>query len=166
VHDGDDTSQNGHSAWLLKKEAMQLICPHCGVKNRVADDKLAHELACGKCGADIMAGAPVALGDAALEAFIAGTQLPVVVDFWAAWCGPCKSMAPHFQAVASELPLVRFVKVDTDAAPAASNKYAIRSIPTLILFEDGKERARISGALPARELKAWIQAHQTQGKTL
>jgi thioredoxin 2 len=111
-----------------------------------------------------MAAAPVALGDAAFEAFIAGTQLPVVVDFWAAWCGPCKSMAPHFQAAARELPLVRFVKVDTDAAPAVSSKYAIRSIPTLILFEEGKERARISGALPTRELKEWIRAHQTLGK--
>ena len=145
---------------------MQLICPHCGVKNRVSEDKLAHELACGKCGADIMTAAPVALGDAAFEAFIAGTQLPVVGDFWAAGCGPCKSMVPHFQAAASELPMVRFVKVDTDAAPAASRKYAIRSIPTLILFEEGKERARISGALPARELKEWIRAHQTLGKTV
>jgi thioredoxin 2 len=73
-------------------------------------------------------------------------------------------MAPHFQAAARELPLVRFVKVDTDAAPAVSSKYAIRSIPTLILFEEGKERARISGALPTRELKEWIRAHQTLGK--
>ncbi|MEI7514348.1 MAG: thioredoxin TrxC [Betaproteobacteria bacterium] len=142
---------------------MQVVCPVCGTKNRVAPEKLRLEVACGKCGADILPAAPMALGDAAFERFIAGTELPVVVDFWAAWCGPCKSMAPNFQRVAHELPLVRFVKVDTDAAPLASSKYAIRSIPSLLVFEDGVERARIAGALPARELKAWVQAHVSSG---
>lgn len=142
---------------------MQLVCPVCGTKNRVDADKLHFEVACGKCGADILAAAPAALSDAAFERFIAGTELPVVVDFWAAWCGPCKAMAPTFQSVARELPLVRFVKVDTDAAPQASSKYAIRSIPSLLLFAGGVERARVAGAMPARDLKAWVQAHVSPG---
>lgn len=142
---------------------MQLVCPVCGTKNRVAPEKLRHEVACGKCGADILPATPMALGDAAFERFIAGTELPVVVDFWAAWCGPCKAMAPAFESVARELPLVRFVKVDTDAAPLASRKYAIRSIPSLLLFEGGVERARMTGAMPARDLKAWVQSHVSPG---
>ena len=126
---------------------MQLVCPHCGTKNRVPPEKLNHELACGRCGKDLMAAAPVALSDKALPGFLAGTELPVVVDFWADWCGPCKMMAPQF------------VKVDTEAAPEASARYAIRSIPTLILFHRGQEAARLSGAVSAPELQRWIQSN-------
>ncbi len=142
---------------------MQLVCPKCGTKNRVSPDKLEHELACGRCRADLMAAVPVPLDDASLVAFIAGTELPVVVDFWADWCGPCKMMAPHFAQVARQLPQVRFVKVDTEAAPQASARYAIRSIPTLILFSGGQEAARISGALSAADLQRWIQSHLASG---
>ena len=138
---------------------MQRVCPHCGVKNRVPPEKLNHELACGRCGKDIMAATPVALSDQALPAFLAGTELPVVVDFWADWCGPCKMMAPQFVQAARQLPQVRFVKVDTEAAPLASARYAIRSIPTLILFQRGQETARLSGALSAAELQRWIQSN-------
>ena len=99
---------------------------------------------------------PISLDDASLPKFLAGTELPVVVDFWADWCGPCKMMAPHFEAVAGRLPDVRFVKVDSDAAPQASARYGIRSIPTLILFKKGNEVARQSGAMPAAELVKWI----------
>jgi len=101
--------------------------------------------------------------DAAFELFISGTELPVVVDFWAAWCGPCKAMAPQFENVARAMPLVRFVKVDTDAAPLASSKYNIRSIPSLLLFEGGTEKARIAGAMSAQDLKAWLRAHLSPG---
>ncbi len=142
---------------------MQLVCPQCGVKNRVSPDKLTHELACGRCGADIMAAVPAPLDDASLVSFIVGTELPVVVDFWADWCGPCKMMAPHFAQVAHQMPQVRFVKVDTEAAPQASARYAIRSIPTLILFLAGKEAARMSGALSASDLQRWIQTHLPPG---
>jgi thioredoxin 2 len=106
---------------------------------------------------------PVPLDDASLATFIAGTELPVVVDFWADWCGPCKMMAPHFEQVARLMPKVRFVKVDTEAAPQASARYAIRSIPTLILFSGGQETARMSGALSGADLQRWIQSHLASG---
>jgi thioredoxin 2 len=142
---------------------MQLVCPKCGTKNRVSPDKLEHELACGRCGAELMPSMPVPLDDASLATFIAGTELPVVVDFWADWCGPCKMMAPHFEQVARLMPKVRFVKVDTEAAPQASARYAIRSIPTLILFSGGQETARMSGALSGADLQRWIQSHLASG---
>ncbi len=117
---------------------------------------------CGKCGAELMAAEPFALSDASLPAYIARTELPVLVDFWADWCGPCKMMAPHFANAATQLPEVRFAKVDTETSPQASATYAIRSIPTLILFRGGKEVARQSGAMVAGDLVRWVQAHVAQ----
>jgi len=107
----------------------------------------------------LMAAEPVALSDAALSKFISVTELPVLVDFWATWCKPCQAMAPNFAATARQMPEVRFVKVDTDSAPAASALYNIRSIPTLILFNGGKEVARLAGAVSASQLIAWLQQH-------
>jgi thioredoxin 2 len=110
-----------------------------------------------------MAAEPVNLGETALPGFIARTELPVLVDFWADWCGPCKQMAPHFATAARQMPEVRFAKVDSDAAPGASVRYGIRSIPTLILFKGGNELARLSGAVPAAQLTAWIRQHLPAG---
>lgn len=118
---------------------------------------------CGKCGAQLMDAQPFALSDATLPAYIAHTELPVLVDFWADWCGPCKMMAPHFANAATQLPDVRFAKLDTEASPRASAAYAIRSIPTLILFRGGREVARQSGAMSAGDIVRWVQAQVARG---
>ena len=137
---------------------MNLVCPACGTTNRVPDDRLGDQPVCGRCGAEIMSTKPAALSDATFPAFVAHTGMPVLVDFWAEWCGPCKAMAPHFENAAAQLPGVRFAKLDTDASPQASVAYGIRSIPTLILFQGGREVARQSGAMAAGDLVRWAQS--------
>ena len=136
---------------------MNLVCPACGATNRVPDERLHDGPVCGRCKGPLMDTHPVALDDAQLPGFIAGTGLPVLVDFWADWCGPCKMMAPHFASAAAQLPEVRFVKVDTEANPQASARSQIRSIPTLVLYRGGQELARQSGAMASSDLVRWVR---------
>ncbi len=137
---------------------MQLVCPHCLARNRVPDERLNDAPSCGKCGSALMAAEPVALDDASFARFTEGTDLPVVVDFWADWCGPCKMMAPQFAKAAEQMPQVRFAKVDTEAAQQTGVRHRIRSIPTMVLFRQGREVARVSGAMAAGDIQRWLQS--------
>ncbi|MGR7922722.1 thiol reductase thioredoxin [Zobellella denitrificans] len=134
-----------------------LICPACGAKNRVPATRLQQEPQCGKCKTALLPAGPLTLDGPRLERLLAHETLPLVVDFWAPWCGPCKMMAPVFEAAAGELQgRLRLAKLDTEAHPQAAARFGIRSIPTLIVFSGGKELARQSGALPAGQLRQWL----------
>ena len=141
---------------------MLLVCPSCAATNRIPDDRLRDEPVCGKCGTELMARKPVDLTEAVFAKFVRATEAPVLVDFWAAWCAPCRQMAPQFAAAAQQLPDVRFVKVDSDLARSVSAAYGIRSIPTLLLFHGGAERARRAGASSAADIVAWTRAQLAQ----
>ncbi|HVY06979.1 MAG TPA: thioredoxin TrxC [Burkholderiales bacterium] len=133
-------------------------CAQCGTSNRVPAERLSAGPKCGKCKQPLFDGHPITLTDANFAGVVGKGTLPVVVDFWAPWCGPCISMAPHFERAASQLePGVRLAKLDTEAHSKTSLRLRIRSIPTMIMFKDGEEVARTSGSRDARAIAEWVR---------
>ena len=135
---------------------MILVCPSCGAKNRVPEDKLHAQPSCGQCHQLLLPLAPIELNEENFSQFIAHSDLPVLIDLWAEWCGPCKMMAPHFAQVAAQNAQVIFAKIDTEKSPRLSSAFNVRSIPTLVLMNKTHEIARISGALRSTELQQWL----------
>ena len=137
-----------------------LICPYCGQKNRVSAERDARAARCGKCHQALFSAQPVEVDEAAFDRYLKTDELPLLVDVWAPWCGPCRMMGPAFESASGLLePDVRLLKLNADTAPNVSEAFAIRSIPTILLFHKGRLVGRSSGALTAPQIVAWTRQH-------
>ena len=142
-------------------DSLHLVCPHCHAVNRVPATRLGQSPKCGQCHETLFNGYPVELAAAVFDKHITRNDVPVLVDFWAPWCGPCKMMAPQFSQAAGMLePNLRLAKVNTEAEQGLGAKYNIRSIPTLVFFKGGREAARQTGAMGAQDIVRWIRAQR------
>jgi len=143
---------------------MHIVCPHCTAVNRLPEGKIGHNPKCGKCRQSLFEGKPVGLTETTFQKHVERNNIPVVVDFWAAWCGPCKMMAPVFANAAAQMePGIRFAKVDTENERSLAARFGIQSIPTTIIFKNGKELARQAGAMDLSTLTNWIR-NQLKGR--
>ena len=136
-----------------------VVCPHCHRPNRLPDARLGEQGRCGHCQSPLFDGTPTALTEASFDRHIERSELPILVDFWAPWCAPCRAMAPAFAAAAQQLePAARLAKVNTEEEQALAARFAIRSIPTLVVFRKGREVARQAGAMDAASIVRWLRS--------